>query len=89
MGDNDDYFVVLEFLEGFVEMLPCIVVEPGGGFVEDEDGCVGGEGTGEGDTLPLSHAEFAASVEETSKKGVGALRETVGDLVGAGECEGP
>lgn len=89
MGDDEENFVVFEFLERVVKMLSCIVIEPGGGLVEDKDGGIGDEGPRQRHTLPLSHAELAAAVEETTKEGVGTVRKRVGHLVGAGKLKGP
>lgn len=80
MGDEDDDFVGGEGGEEGVEVLAGGVVEPGGGFVEEEDGCIGGDGAGDGEALPLAHAELAAAVEEASELGVGALRQAVDEI---------
>lgn len=88
MGDEEDNFPGLEFAEGSLQMVAGVAVEPGGGFVEKEDGSVGGEGAGKGDALPLSHTEFGATVEEASQHSVFFLWEAVDNRVGSREAQG-
>ncbi len=54
-------------------------VQVGGGFVEDHDGPVAGQGTGEGDALALPHAEAVAALPNGGVPTVGELRHDVGE----------
>lgn len=80
VGDEDDDFVGGEGVEQVLEVLAGGVVEPGGGLVEEEDGGVGGDGAGDGQALPLAHAELAAAVEEASELGVESMGEVVDEI---------
>lgn len=73
VGDEDDDFVGGEGVEHGLEVLAGGVVEPGGGFVEEEYGGVGGDGADDGQALPLAHGELAATVEEAAQLGVEPL----------------
>ena len=68
-----------------MQMMTGIGVEPGGGFVEEEDGSIGSEGAGKGYALPLTHAEFGAAVEEASEHGLLLLRQVVDNGLGTSQ----
>ena len=68
MGDEEDNFRRLELAESLQEVLASIMVEPGGGFVEEEHRGIGGQGASQSQTLPLPHAELRATVEEAAEE---------------------
>ena len=69
MGDEEDNLRRFELAEGLLEVLAGIVVEPGGGLVEEEHRGIGGQGSGQSQALPLPHTEFGAAVEEAAEEG--------------------
>jgi hypothetical protein len=88
MGNQEDNFFRLESAKGLVQMMPCVGVEPGGRFVEEEDWSIGSEGACEGNALPLSHAEFGAAVEQAAEEGLLFLRQAVYNRLGTSETKG-
>ena len=75
MGYEDDDAVGFFGFEDREEGLTGVGVEPGGGLVEEEERRGAVEGSGDGQTLPLAHAEFGALVKEAAERRVIALRQ--------------
>ncbi len=60
VGDDDGGASLHEAVEGELDLLLRLAVEGGGGLVEQEDGCVFEERTGDGNPLALATRETAA-----------------------------
>ena len=87
MGDKKNDFLRLKGDEGFGEVVAGIGIEPGGGFVEEENGAVGCQSASKGNALPLTHAEFGATVEEATENGCFFLRKTVDNRLCSGKSQ--
>ena len=57
VGHQDDREVTVELLQQLEEVLLHLLIEAGGGFVQEQELRVGYEGAGEQDALPLSTRE--------------------------------
>ena len=67
MGDDDGGSPGHKPFNGFLDERFGFGVETGGGFVQNEHGCVGEEGSGERDSLTFSPAEFDAAFPHKSR----------------------
>lgn len=84
VADEDGGAAGGEGLEPGVDAVFGAGVHGCGGFVEDQDGCVAVEGTGDGDALPLAAGQVVAAPPGAGERGVQAVRECGDDGVGAG-----